>query len=523
MRCDDVRRKLDAYVEQSLRSDEASELEDHFYSCISCREAYEACEALRVLLRASSQEVSPPESYFAQVFARAMQRLRAEDRPRASASRFARNVREWLSSSRRGFRFARAAALVFVGVIGGMFLVAYAPASLPWLAHPVQSSDRSQEPGSEITQSGTEETVVPSVGTRIVKSPYERERGISVVDLSKETPAEAMEPEHTEMAIVSVLPEQEHDKRAPGSEGAVQLKPVAPQLPSNKLMLVSNKIRESEVLDDLANIRLHLYLSGDKRYIPEFQKIEGLFYEIIQADTAGDQDYIETHKMYQTAEQYLLNRQYFDALKHYYLVAHRQPKSLLAFLSRFQIANINFEILHDYEGALLNYEKCLENYPAHFISDEKKDMILSRMELLTKNGQDNWRPLRLYYRARASTPEVSKLLYQEILESYPNSTLAQPCIETLTNFAISEQYEGVVTPEEIIALFQSYSERWPQNPSRAYVQLGIADVLNYRLHNYQQALLEYLHVVDTAVDSKATEVAKKRIHLLYQRGFSARE
>jgi tetratricopeptide (TPR) repeat protein len=339
-----------------------------------------------------------------------------------------------------------------------------------------------------------------------VRSALERERSISAPGLPEEAVVVTREPERL---------------AAPGV--AVQLKPAVPETQPSKLILVSNKIRESEVLEDLANIRLNLYLSGEERYIPEFQKIEGLFYEIIQTDTAEDQSYIEMHKMYQTAERHLLNREYFDALKYYYLVAHRRPESLLAFLARFQIANLNFEVLRDYQGALMNYEKCLENYPAHFISEEKKDIILDRMELLTKNGQDNWRSLRLYHRARASRPEIAKLLYQEILESYPNSTLVQSCIEALTNFAIAEQYEGAVTPVEIIALLQSYSERWPQNPSRVYVQLGIADILNYRLHNYQQALLEYVRVVNTSSDSKVTQVAKERIHRLYQRGFSASE
>ncbi len=518
MRCDDVRRKLDDYVEQTLQEDEASALEDHLYSCSSCREEHEACEALRELLRTSSHEVSPPESYFQRVFTRVIRRLQAEERPRTSLGRFARTVSEWLSAPGLGFRLTRAAALVLVGLIGGMYLVAYAPAGLQWLTPSVRLTETSHPSTLEIAEPGAEVTAGRATGTRIVRSALERERGISPPGLPEEALAVAMEPERAERAIASVLPERESDARV-----AVPLKPVVPQPRLDRLMLVSNKIRESEVLEDLANIRLNLYLSGEERYIPEFQKIEGLFYEIIQTDTAEDQNYIETHKMYQTAEQHLLNRQYFDALKHYYLVAHRQPKSLLAFLARFQIANINFKILYDYESALLNYEKCLENYPAHFISDEKKDIILSRIELLTKNSQDNWRPLRLYYRARVSSPEVANLLYQEILESYPNSTLVQSCIETLTSFAIGEQYEGMVTPEEIITLFQSYRERWPQNSPRAYVQLGIADILNYRLRNYQQALLEYIQVVNTAPDSKATLVAKKSIQRLYQRGFSAKE
>ena len=501
MRCDDVRRKLDDYVEQTLQEHEASALEDHLYSCSSCREEHEACEALRELLRTSSHQVSPPESYFQRVFTRVIRRLQAEERPRTSLGRFARSMSEWLSAPGLGFRLTRAAALVLVGLIGGMYLVAYAPAGLQWLTPSVRLTETSQPPTLEIAEPRVEEPAGRATGTRIVRSALERERGISPPGLPEEALAVAIEPERSERAIAPVLPQPRLDR----------------------LILVSNKIRESEVLEDLANIRLNLYLAGEERYIPEFQKIEGLFYEIIQTDTAEDQSYIEIHKMYQTAEQHLLNRQYFDALKHFYLVAHRQPKSLLAFLARFQIANINFNVLHDYKSALLNYEKCLENYPAHFISDEKKDIILSRIELLTKNGQDNWRPLRLYYRARASSPEVANLLYQEILESYPNSTLVQSCIETLTSFAIGEQYEGMVTPEEIITLFQSYRERWPQNTPRAYVQLGIADILNYRLHNYQQALLEYLHVVNTAPDSKATLVAKKRIHRLYQRGFSTKE
>ena len=523
MRCDDVRRKLDDYVEQTLQEDEASALEDHLYSCTSCREEHEACEALRELLRTSSQSVSPPESYFQRVFTRVIRRLQAEERPRTSLGHFARSMRGWLSAPGLGFRLTRAAALVLVGLIGGMYLVAYAPAGLQWLTPSVRLTETSQPPTLEIAEPGAEEPAGRATGTLIVRSALERERGISPPGLPEEALAVAIEPERSERAIASVLSERERDGRMTGSGVAVPLKPVAPQPRLDRLLLVSNKIRESEVLEDLANIRLNLYLAGEERYIPEFQKIEGLFYEIIQSDTAEDQNYIEIHKMYQTAEQHLLNRQYFDALKHYYLVAHRQPKSLLAFLARFQIANINFKILHDYKSALLNYEKCLENYPAHFISDEKKDIILSRIELLAKNSQDNWRPLRLYYRARVSSPEVANLLYQEILESYPNSTLVQSCIETLTSFAIGEQYEGTVTPEEIIILFQSYRERWPQNPPRAYVQLGIADILNYRLHNYQQALLEYLHVVNTAPDSEATLVAKKRIRRLYQRGFSTKE
>jgi tetratricopeptide (TPR) repeat protein len=524
MRCDDVRTKLDDYFDHTLEEREASAVEEHLYSCASCRDEYETREALRDLLRTSSHTVSPPGSYFQELFARAMQRHKAEARSGLNVGGFVRRVRRWVTGPGLGFRFARAAVLILVGLVAGMYLVAHAPASFQWLIPVVRSSEKPEPSSLEIaTQPVEEGTAEHASGTRIVKSAFERERGAPVLAPAEVASAVVGEPELPEKALASAAPEGATESRISESAVSVHLKPGAPQAQPNKLMLVANKIRESAVLEDLANIRMNLYLSGEERYIPEFQKIEGLFYEIIQTDTAEDQDYIETHKLYQTAERYLLDRQYFDALKCYYLVAHRRPNSLLAFLSRFQIANINFEVLHDYEGALLNYEKCLEHYPAHFISDEKKDMILSRMELLTKNAQDNWRPLRFYYRARTSKPEVAKLLYQEILESYPSSTLVKSSIEALTGFAIGEQYEGAVTPEEILTLLQNYCDRWPETPSRAYVQLGIADILNYRLHNYQQALLEYLHVANTASDPKATQIAKERIHRLYQRGITGKE
>ena len=198
MRCDDVRRKLDDYVEQTLQEHEASALEDHLYSCTSCREEHEACEALRELLRTSSQSVSPPESYFQRVFIRVIRRLQAEERPRTSLGRFARSMKGWLSAPGLGFRLTRAAALVLVGLIGGMYLVAYAPAGLQWLTPSVRLTETSQPPTLEIAEPGVEEPAGRATGTRIVRSALERERGISPPGLSEEALAVAIEPERSE-------------------------------------------------------------------------------------------------------------------------------------------------------------------------------------------------------------------------------------------------------------------------------------------------------------------------------------
>jgi tetratricopeptide (TPR) repeat protein len=491
MTCERVRKLLEEYFDGTLSPERETLVEEHLYACEACREEYEELEELRELLRRTSRPVSPGEQYYQRVFHTVMASLRQQPQ-RGALSRLVGSLAGVVALHRSAFaRSAALAATLVVGialglVVSGKILTEKVEKSIP----PVPIS--LEKPTSILNANGRISLLLPA---------------------EEETPSK-------------VVAKSTHDQPSPGEVAAkssdavpdgrqVAAKSALAAAPSrDTISLVANRIRNEAVLDNLQNMKLDLYRSGIEQYIPEMQKIEGVFYDIVAQDDKSDRRYLEALKEYQGAESALLSGNYLDAIKGYYQVSYKLPNSLLAFLSRFQIANLQFEVLQDYDGALSNYKKLLEGYPSHFISDEKKELILERIDLLTKTSADNWQALRLYERAQRSNPESARALYVQMIDAYPQSPLVTRAIQELVKLA-SANYEGAVSPEEMITTFQSLMEKYQERTLRAMLQVGVGDVLSFQLHNYPQAMVEYNRAIQIGGSSSYGSIARERIQDLY--------
>jgi TolA-binding protein len=483
MTCERVRKLLEEYFDGTLAPERETLVEEHLEACEACREEYEELEELRELLRRTSRPIPPGEQYYQRVFRTVRASLREQPR-RGALSRLVGSLAGIAALHRSAF--ARSAALTATLVVGialglvvsGRMLTEKAEKSIP----PVPIS--LEKPTSILNANGRISLILPA------------EEGTPSQTVAKST--------HDQPSPAEVV--------AKSSEVAAKSALAAPS--RDTISLVANRIRNEAVLDNLQNMKLDLYRSGVERYIPEMQKIEGVFYDIVAQDDKSDRRYLEALKEYQGAESALLSGNYLDAIKGYYQVSYKLPNSLLAFLSRFQIANLQFEVLQDYDGALSNYKKLSEEYPSHFISDEKKELILERIDLLTKTSADNWQALRLYERAQRSKPESARALYVQMIDAYPQSPLVARAIQELVKLA-SANYEGAVSPEEMITTFQSLMEKYQERTLRAMLQVGVGDVLNYQLHNYPQAMVEYNRAIQIGGSSSYGSIARERIQNLY--------
>ena len=521
---------MDEYFDRNLSEAEESAIEEHLYQCKDCQTAYEDMEAIFALLRRSSQPERMPSGEFYQAafslatkdmeFSPASQEVKVSRKDGLlSLERF---LKELWSGQSHSMRLARAAALLFIG-----FLLA----SISWMTRNQGIGSR-MKPGSgefakgDLSTEASEKDLVAGIAKA---SPLEAEGAAfswgpreiaSVIDKSHKSALEKAEKiQSGKIGLESEIPYYFTD-----GENLVYTVPPPPNMQDKQspALLVASKERQTEVMDSIQRLKMNLYLSGESRFIPEIHKIETFIADIAATTDRTDTIYFKNLKIFQEAEQCLVDKQYTCAIQNYNTVADHAPGSLMSFLAQFQTANVNYEQIRDYPAALAHYQKCLEQYPGHYISDEKKEIILSRIDILTKNSMDNWRPLQLYHKAAESSTNAAIPLLKEIITGYPACTLVKDAIETLAHRVISDEDVEAATTEDVIGLFQQCRERFQAKDIRQLLQYKTAEIFQLRLMNCQQALLEFSRVIEMDPKSELAIKAKDKIRALYRRGITIR-
>jgi tetratricopeptide (TPR) repeat protein len=122
---------------------------------------------------------------------------------------------------------------------------------------------------------------------------------------------------------------------------------------------------------------------------------------------------VQALERYRSAEDLLDGKRYQEAEDTFEEARRTSPRSFIGFLSQFQVARIRYEHTQDFAGALGAYRSCLDDYPREFLTDEYRDYVRERIEILTRTAADNWktsicghnramRPLRVPQRTRSS-------------------------------------------------------------------------------------------------------------------------
>lgn len=537
MDCSDIRELLQEFIDGEAEPDLTAEIEEHLAKCRSCKREFEGLKMLQEMVQQTDAPARiPSEDFFQNAFKTAYGKSKANPGGE-KIQRFLQNIeifiQRLLFGNGTGYRFARAACLLFVGVAIGTSVFHSKPAGDIAKNQPEKYSLETVEINKNNSQGKNE--LNENILSQLPSGPKELDH----IDKGVKDSLNSQNSITATPFIGPRLPNSEQSNKAaafnnPNAPALNFLASVFSAISKNasqaqgdknlvsqnggnedKLTAVANNIKSSELLNDLQNMKLSLYLSGDEKYIPDVHKVEEVIYEIMSSNK-GEQNQVEAFRVYQKAEESLLSKNYFEAIKNYYNAARMSPNSHIAFLSYFQLANIDFEALQNFRSALSNYEKCLEKFPSHFLTDEKKNLILARVDLLTKNSQDNWQPLSVFLQAKnTSSPDKAKGLYLKMINDYPKAPLALEAIKNLISLTCADTDDNQIQPSEIVEFFQSCldSDKF-DSPIKELMQLGIGDIFNFRLKDANQARIEYSRLIQGNVNSQYTPVAQSRIRRL---------
>jgi len=519
MNCSESQKYLQDYLDRALSPEISIKIEEHLEICENCKAFLEELKVLQEFIRETDEPIKvPSEEYYQNVFKTSLAKSKASKSSFALSNLFPKielYIQRFLFDIEPKFQWARSLSLLVVGFIIGISFFNNPSPNVSKIK-PIDEISTSKE----TTPPTNPEVILSHLPTTPAEPDYlikglQKTIEIPGADLSKPQLSPSIpsikSPSSPFPSPISHFSEFVNSILIPKSQQPTSTS----QRDDDKLLRVASNIKNSDLLSELQNMKLNLYLSGDEKYIPDVHKVERVIYDIVLSDQ-NEKNYIETFKTYQKAEESLIAKQYFEAIKYYYEVARQNPDSLLAFLSYFQLGNIDFENLNNFRSALSNYEKCVEKFPSHFFSEEKKNLILSRIDLLTKNSQDNWQPLRLFLQAKSSQDvEKSKLYYQQLIFDYSASTLVTPAIQNLTNLTTADQEDNPIAPQEIIAFLQNCidNNKFDQS-TKEIIQLGIADIFNFRLKDSSQARIEYTRLMQMNLNSQLVPIAQSRIRRL---------
>ncbi|MEQ8821659.1 MAG: hypothetical protein RLY93_15595 [Sumerlaeia bacterium] len=152
----------------------------------------------------------------------------------------------------------------------------------------------------------------------------------------------------------------------------------------------SAAMARQEAVEALQQLRFLSLVRRDQDGLNQVRRLEwALKPMLMQDEAAGAIPRAENAALesYRRGEELAAANRHAEALESFGQARRLVPGSFLAFLSQYQIARIQYEVLKDYPAARESYRIALEEYPAHFLTDEHKATILDRMEELTRAGR----------------------------------------------------------------------------------------------------------------------------------------
>jgi len=502
--------QLDDYLDGALSSVEECALEEHLLSCTECRQIYENAEALKALLSATAKPERLPDNAF---FEKALAEAHLEFKPVRGRSLF-EILRDMMRSHAAAFRLAQAVSFVLVGFLVSVLI---RPSSRDLGQDSTRFAASPEEHVPAVFPSPTKPGIVTESAALHTKGAEirsaESPANSQVIDKGLRGPLMRSAIKDMEKALSSLDFKPSLPQITLPSEAAPR-----PTSGESRLLAVASRERQFEVLESLQRMKLQIYMAGDNRFIPEVHKIESFIADIANVTESSDQPWLDNLKIFQEAEQCLVEKKYVCAIQNYSAVSEDNPGSLMSFLAQYQTANVCFEEIKDYEAALKHYQKCLENYPTHYISDEKKEIILKRIDLLTRNAMNNWEPLRLYLSAREASPQDALTQLRRIITEYPTCTLVREAAQDITVRITTDARLDSTHAEEIIVFFRECGEQFQARDLRQVFQYCAAEIFHKSLRNYPQALLEYTRTLEMDTQSGIADKSRENIRLLYDYG-----
>ncbi|MBN1518303.1 zf-HC2 domain-containing protein [Candidatus Sumerlaeota bacterium] len=556
MNCKRVLELYDMYRQEQLSDKQMLRLEEHLAHCPKCRQEYEANEALAALLM---EYVEPPAANPLQNQMLANRTLEALRRP---APRLAW-LREAVLNTRHGAaalkrRYGQAAAAVCLaltagflfarmGAHGGSHDVRYVPAiaSAKDVNNPQSRTNFPVATPEEIesfeyTELALRDGVSDGSSKMLVgKSMSYEEAQQGNAELLSMNPVAEYDPFSTDAPpwvgepYGAIAPANEAQKRASGYYviSAEALEPLVDRLSEaldeydykalfrgkgseSSPIAVSSSGTEANIIE--ATLQSLLRLKWDLRQNGELQEYQTAIRELenrLCEAQVGVEDR-KALKLYFSAEDDLLSGRQQEALQKYARIADGRQGTMLAALSHFNMGNIQFE-LTDFEAACREYWTCLRDYKQHF-SDDRQAMIQTRLQRIDENREFGFEPLRLYLTAQQTSDEDAFENYTELLRKYPTNAIASNAIEALRRMALEPKptVHSADWIHPVLRELELFRKNNPRLPAAVNAQLAYGDIVMHRLHNFNQARLEYGRVFDMTQDTAALSTARERLKTL---------
>lgn len=522
MNCKKIHNLIDEYLSGVLSESVAFQIEAHLDECERCRRMVEGWQLICESLKEEYHRIveSIPDQKLAQVYARAKES--AERKKITILPVFLPSLKEWLrtwwESPKISWQAIRVVTILFFGVLIGILAVRNrgelpTSASLPHQPEVVTEKPVVFRSGDITSKSPIEEVLKKypqpeGSSIKIDKNAYPETAEIT----RKDSPLAIVVAPSTVQPVKPVSEPETTAKVIRETEIPSQIPPYKSEQ-EHQIRLVAKELQGS--INNLQQIKLQLMRTGKAESIAYIHNLEGSMLRIIALQESPQETEWSSLSNYQQAESALLNNDYVTALQKYYSVIADSPNSYLAFLSHYQIGNIQLHYLNNYGKALSEFQICIQNYPESYFTQEQRRTVLENIALLSENAVDNWRPLRLYLEAKKSSVDVGLVLYQELLEDYPQLSLARKSVQHLLQNVLSSQYEDSSVPNRVINMFQEAMDKVKDIRLRQQLQMGIADIMNYRLFNRQQALLEYSRAIQIDPHSAMAMAARQRIREIY--------
>jgi len=216
-----------------------------------------------------------------------------------------------------------------------------------------------------------------------------------------------------------------------------------------------------------------------------------------------------------------------------YLKSADQPEHKA--LIYYQIGSIYYEYIHDYNQAILSFQKVLYiKQSVENPSEELQGYTAVSQTLIA----DSYRRLGNYDKAideyRNIAKQYSGTRYSKTAESnirgilnalkeieFYNRIIAnQPSsdISARIQFEIAELFspQNLNNPEQAIKEYMKVVEKYPDNPKSVEAQLKIADIYRYVLHSPEDAISAYQQILDRHyVTDKMSAEAMFQIGMIY--------
>ncbi len=278
-----------------------------------------------------------------------------------------------------------------------------------------------------------------------------------------------------------------------------------------------------QAMNQLQNLKLKMMLQGDGRLLEDVTRIEGMLSEIIQKNEWTAEGKGGLIERYQSAERARLSRRWDVAIPAYQQISQDSGLSWLAVMAEFQIAEIAFEEIYDYELSLESYLKCLKEYPGQDLSKDTEDYIRARVDILKEGIEDQWQSLRHFQIAQSGSMSDSEtvLRLMRVVESSPSLILVKKSAEQLKDIMIADSLKRELNHLEVIDVLRTSISRLKDDNTKALIQLYLAEIVERRGQNFVQAYSEYRRVIAMDPNPEIRAVAVKRLEAVGSKWMAA--